>query len=249
MAGVKRIRTITRLRTTQNGDLAFGHGLNDLPRNCKHNMTDTRNTTRRDFLARTSDGLFGAALAHLFAQDLFGPTALADRQAGEDAGDHTESDRQPEREPAAFNLKPKETHHPARATSVIQLFMNGGPSQMDLFDPKPVLTRMDGRPFPGNVEEIGNQDTDDIGVMMGGRYKFARHGECGMWMADVLPHTAKMADDICLVNSLWTRPSQSRQRVVQDSQRPAVYGLSHSGCVDGVTVWARKTKTCRPTSC
>ena len=65
-------------------------------------------------------------------------------------------------------------------------------------------TRMDGQPFPGNVEDIGNQSTADIGVMMGGRYKFARHGGSGLWMADVLPHTAQMADDICLINSMWT---------------------------------------------
>jgi len=149
-------------------------------------------STRRDFFARTSDGLFGAALAHLLCHDFFGgTTALAN---GSD----------PPEMVSEFNLKPKSTHHAATATSVIQLFMNGGPSQMDLFDPKPVLNRMDGKPYPGNVEEIGNQDVSDIGVMMGGQYKFARHGESGMWMADVLPHTAQMADDLCLINSMWT---------------------------------------------
>lgn len=75
---------------------------------------------------------------------------------------------------------------------------------MDLFDPKPVLDSMHGEPFPGDVEEIGNQSTADIGVMMGGQYKFARHGQSGMWMADILPYTSRMADDICLINSMWT---------------------------------------------
>lgn len=75
---------------------------------------------------------------------------------------------------------------------------------MDLFDPKPVLNQMDGKPYPGNVEDIGNQSTSDVGVMMGGQYAFARHGESGTWMADVLPHTAKMVDDICLIHSMWT---------------------------------------------
>jgi hypothetical protein len=148
--------------------------------------------TRRDFFARTCDGLMGAALTHLLCEDFFGGTsALA---------------AEPEsRKPAPqYNLKPKPVHHSAKAKSVIHLFMNGGPSQMDLFDPKPVLNRMDGKPYPGNVEEIGNQNTTDIGVMMGGQFKFARHGESGMWMADVLPHTAKMSDDICLINSMWT---------------------------------------------
>ena len=148
--------------------------------------------TRREFFARTSDGLFGAALVHLLCRDFFGGTqALA---AGTEAHEYG----------PPYDLSPKRGHHPAAARSVIHLFMNGGPSQMDLFDPKPALNRRDGQPYPGNVEEIGNQSTANVGVMMGGQYKFARHGECGMWMADILPHTARMADDICLINSMWT---------------------------------------------
>ncbi len=146
--------------------------------------------TRRDFFARTSDGVFGAALAHLLCNDFFGSTqALAADAAAA---------------PLRYDTRPKLPHHEPRARSVIQLFMNGGPSQMDLFDPKPVLNRMDGQPYPGNVEEIGNQGATDVGVMMGGRYPFARHGECGMWLADALPHTSQVADDLCLINSLWT---------------------------------------------
>ncbi|MDA9924009.1 DUF1501 domain-containing protein [Verrucomicrobiales bacterium] len=140
---------------------------------------------RRDFFARTSDGLLGAAFAHLFTDDLFG--------AG---GSHGMG--------PPYNLQPKNGHHPARANTVIQLFMNGGPSQMDLFDPKPLLREYDGQPFPGDIEEIGNSNPTDIGVVMGGQYEFQRHGESGMWMADPLPHLSKMADDICLVNSMWT---------------------------------------------
>ncbi|MBT6153371.1 MAG: DUF1501 domain-containing protein [Planctomycetaceae bacterium] len=148
--------------------------------------------TRRDFFARTCDGVLGAALTHMLCEDFFGGTsALAAEQESPEPAVH-------------YNLKPKQSHHPAKATSVIHLFMSGGPSQMDLFDPKPELTRLDGKPFPGNVEEIGNTNIADIGVMMGGQFPMARHGESGMWMADVLPHTAKMADDICLINSMWT---------------------------------------------
>ncbi|MDF1842435.1 MAG: DUF1501 domain-containing protein [Rubripirellula sp.] len=150
-------------------------------------------STRRDFFARTSDGVLGAALAHLFTQDFFDGQVLANE--GPELGPQTHG---------VYDLKPKPAHHACKATSVIQLFMNGGPSQMDLFDPKPVLDRMDGQPYPGNVEQIGNQDTDDIGVMMGARYPFARHGESGMWMSNVLPQTAKLADEICLINSMWT---------------------------------------------
>lgn len=103
-----------------------------------------------------------------------------------------------------YDLRPKPVHHPATATSVIQLFMNGGPSQMDLFDPKPALDKLDGKPYPGSVEEIGNTSVTDIGVMMGGQYPIKQHGQSGMWMADTLPHTSQMVDDICLINSMWT---------------------------------------------
>jgi len=154
----------------------------------------SHSSSRRDFFARTSDGLLGAALAQLLCHDFF---AASTALGNDPKTDHDES-------MPVFDLKPKQPHHRARAKSVIQLFMNGGPSQMDLFDPKPVLGRMDGQPYPGNIEDIGNLGAGDIGVMMGGCYPFARHGESGMWMADVLPHTSKMVDDICLINSMWT---------------------------------------------
>ncbi len=154
-------------------------------------IPSNQRASRRDFFARTSDGVLGAAFAHLFSQDFHAGTSFL---AAEEQSQG----------PEASNLKPKPTHHAAKATSVIQLFMNGGPSQMDLFDPKPELDRLHGKPYPGNVEDIGNQSTADIGVMMGGQYKFAQHGESGMWMADVLPYTSQMADDICLINSMWT---------------------------------------------
>ncbi|MEO1994062.1 MAG: DUF1501 domain-containing protein [Planctomycetaceae bacterium] len=153
----------------------------------------SQHTNRRDFFARTSDGLLGAALTHLFCRDFYGGTSALAAP--------TESSNAPS---PHFNLKPKTPHHRAKAKSVIHLFMNGGPSQMDLFDPKPVLNQMHGKSFPGNIEDIGNTNTSDIGVMMGGQFPFARHGESGMWMADILPHTAQMADDICLLNSMWT---------------------------------------------
>jgi hypothetical protein len=160
-------------------------------------MTTQNNSvnSRRDFFARTSDGLLGAALAHLLCHDFFGSTAAFANESTAES---------PRTAAGIHDLKPKLPHHAPRATSVIQLFMNGGPSQMDLFDPKPTLNAMDGQPFPGDVEAIGNQDAGDIGVMMGGQYKFAKHGESGMWMADVLPHTSQMADELCLINSMWT---------------------------------------------
>jgi hypothetical protein len=149
-------------------------------------MNNENPINRRDFFGRTSDGVLGAALLHLLNQDFYSGSAIASESV------------------PMNSLNPRHGHHPAKAKSVIQLFMNGGPSQMDLFDPKPVLDRMDGKSYPGNPEGIGNQSTADIGVMMGGQYGMKRHGQSGMWMADVMPHLAGMADDICLVKSMWT---------------------------------------------
>ena len=104
----------------------------------------SESVNRRSFFARTSDGVLGAALTHLFQDDFFGISALA-----------SDVDHGPQR---AFDLTPKKTHHTASAKSVIHLFMNGGPSQMDLFDPKPQLNRYDGQTFPGNIEDIGNSN-------------------------------------------------------------------------------------------
>src|SRR4051812_40047374 len=85
--------------------------------------------TRRDFFSTIADGLHGAALASLLGTDLF--TANAARAAGASR---------------MFDLTPKAPHFPPKAKAVIQLFMNGGPSQVDLFDPKPTLTRLAGTP-------------------------------------------------------------------------------------------------------
>jgi hypothetical protein len=138
--------------------------------------------TRRSFFNHMSDGLCGAALAHLFTGD----------QLLGSAG------------PSRYDLSPKPAHHPARAKAVIHLFMNGGPSQMDLFDPKPALSKYAGQSFPGNVEDLGNTGTSNVGAVMPAVFNFARHGQSGIWMSDALPHTAQVVDELCFVNSLWT---------------------------------------------
>ena len=138
--------------------------------------------TRRSFFHRLSDGLCGAALAHLFAKDRL----LADPTI------------------ARHDLTSKPAHFPARAKAVIHLFMNGGPSQMDLFDPKPALARYAGQSFPGNVEDLGNVGAANVGAIMPSQFPFSRHGQSGLWMSDALPHTAQVVDELCFVHSLWT---------------------------------------------
>src|SRR6266851_59621 len=99
----------------------------------KRNQSDKPGFRRRDFFASFADGLHGTALAWLLGLDLFSGTPAS--AAGGEAG-------------RVFDLKPRPPHFPATAKAVIHLFMNGGPSQVDLFDPKPLLKKYHGKPIP-----------------------------------------------------------------------------------------------------
>jgi hypothetical protein len=99
------------------------------------------------------------------------------------------------------NLVPRRGHFPGRARAVIQLFQNGGPSQMDLFDPKPELTKRDGQPYPGEVEtfQLNNRN-----VLMKSPFRFHPRGQSGVPLGETIPHIGTIVDDICLVNSMHT---------------------------------------------
>lgn len=98
------------------------------------------------------------------------------------------------------SAQPK-TDFAAKATNVICLFQNGGPSQMDLFDPKPELNRRDGQPV-GESEKIESINNIQNGKLMGTPYKFTQHGQSGMELSEILPHTATIADEITLIRSM-----------------------------------------------
>lgn len=101
-------------------------------------------------------------------------------------------------------------HFAPRAKRVIYLFMSGGPSQVDLFDPKPILRRRHGEEIPASV--LGQQRvtlmTRDQGHFRAAAtpYRFQRHGQCGHPISELLPHTATVADELCLIHSLHTEP-------------------------------------------
>jgi len=100
-------------------------------------------------------------------------------------------------------LVPREPAADARAKRVILLFQHGGPSQLDLFDPKPELEKYAGQPFPGGgVEAFFNKE--DSGKCLSSPFRFAKHGESGMEFSELLPHLAACADDLCQVRSLRT---------------------------------------------
>lgn len=89
-----------------------------------------------------------------------------------------------------------------RAKSVICLFQNGGPSQMDLFDPKPELTRWHGKPYPAG--ELETHFDKQKGNVLGSPFRFQRYGQSGMELCELLPHTGAIADEITLIRSMKT---------------------------------------------
>ena len=114
------------------------------------------------------------------------------------------------------DLRPRAGHFPASAKAVIQLVQNGGPSQMDLFDPKPELSKRGGQPHPDGVEI---HQPNNHNVLLPSSFEFRRHGECGMEISEVLPHLGTVVDDLCLIRSpgtplalkeVWLRKGERR---------------------------------------
>lgn len=99
-------------------------------------------------------------------------------------------------------LAAKQPHFPAKAKHVVFLFMNGAPSQVDTFDPKPDLTRHHGEPYRGDLTVGSNMRA--IGHLMGSPFEFRKHGQSGLEISSLFPHTAKFADDLCVLRSMYT---------------------------------------------
>ena len=156
--------------------------------NCDH---DGVLLNRRGFFDRVAAGVYGAALASLLSRDLHGGTGLSTAHERAGGGNHP------------LDLRPRSPHFEPKAKAVIHLFMNGGPSQMDLFDPKPALDKHHGEPlFDKIAGEVEN--TRDAGSLLRSPFRFSRHGECGMWVSDALPHLASQVDDVALIRSMFT---------------------------------------------
>ena len=90
-------------------------------------------------------------------------------------------------------------HHAPRAKRILFLFMKGGPSQVDTFDHKPRLQKDHGKPLPFDKPRVQFADT---GKLLGSPWTFSRHGECGLPVSELFPHTARHADDLCVINSV-----------------------------------------------
>ena len=137
--------------------------------------------SRRRFLNRLGIGLGGMALA-----DLLNPAVARAGTGG-----------------VLANL-----HHPPRAKRVIFLFQAGAPSQMDLFDYKPLLNEKHGTELPDSVRRgqrlTGMSGSQSSLPLVGSPFPFRQHGQSGAWLSDLLPHTAQIADDLCFIKSVYT---------------------------------------------
>jgi hypothetical protein len=143
-------------------------------------MTNFCHRTRREFLWEAGAGFTGVALTGLLAQDGFFASEPA---------------------PSAANpLAERPPHFAAKAKSVIFLFMYGGPSQVDTFDYKPDMYRLDGRTV--NVRTFGRGGHRNAGRVVGPKWRFKQYGQCGKWISDLFPHLGTCADDIAFVHSM-----------------------------------------------
>ena len=144
-------------------------------------------SSRREFFLRAGLGFGGLALSAILADEGLIATARAEV---------------PEIDPM-HPLAPRPPHFAAKARSCIFLFMEGGPSHLDLFDPKPELTRRAGQPLPASFGKVFTPMGVGGNTLMASRRTFAQRGECGMWVSDWYPHIAEVVDEIALVRSMW----------------------------------------------
>jgi len=101
-------------------------------------------------------------------------------------------------------LAAKLTHRAATAKSVIFLFMEGGPSHIDTFDPKPALQKLAGKPIPESFGRVLTAMGEFDSPILASQRKWKQHGESGLWVSDWLPHIAERADDLAVIRSCWT---------------------------------------------
>jgi hypothetical protein len=151
-------------------------------------------SSRRHFLAQQSMGIGSLALAWLLNQD-----ALRAAPA------------KPNLEKPTYDLRPKTPPGPAQARAMISIFMQGGPSHIDLFDPKPELTKRHLQKFTGDIKY--DNAAESSAKLFGSPWKFEPRGKCGMELSELLPGLAEVADDITLVRSMHTGVNNHGQSI------------------------------------
>ena len=150
--------------------------------------------SRRHFLQQQAFGLSGIALAWLMNEE--GLLAAPPK---------------PATQPLTYDLLPKPPSHPPQAKAMISMFMQGGPSHHDLFDPKPELQKRHMENFPGEIKY--DNAAEASAKLFASPWKFSKHGQCGMELSELLPHLGGVADDICLIRSMRTGVNNHGQSI------------------------------------
>ena len=166
-------------------------------------LLDTSAISRRGFFDRACDGLHGAALMWLLGGERLGGGVARAQEPRASA-------------PTVFNLRPKSPHFEPRAKAVIHLCMQGGPSQVDLFDPKPALKKFHGKTPPRELTTNAVFENDRDGSLMQSPFRFAQRGQSGAWVSDLLPELAQEVDKLAIIRSMYN---------VHPNHEPAVYKL------------------------
>ncbi|MFP6770294.1 MAG: DUF1501 domain-containing protein [Planctomycetaceae bacterium] len=148
---------------------------------------------RRHFLARGAMSLAPLAAACLYREQLQAAPV------------------KPELARKSFDLLPSQPQRVPRASAMISMFMQGGPSQMDLMDPKPELNRLDGQKFPGTIKYDNAAQASS--KVLGSPWKFRKHGECGTEISELLPGLAGIVDDVLIVRSMHTGVNNHGQSI------------------------------------
>lgn len=155
-----------------------------------------RQYDRRRFLADSVCGFGGLALSSLLAEEAL---LVEEGQAAEPVDGTNAGHSAPIRDEPS--LQPRPPHYAPRAKTVIFLFMAGGPSHLETFDPKPVLSRLDGKPRPASFGEAKYQFIKSDAKLLGSRRRFRKYGEAGIEVSDLFPHTARCVDDLAIIRS------------------------------------------------
>ncbi len=114
-------------------------------------------------------------------------------------------------EPSPYDLKLRVATREPQATAMISMFMQGGPSHVDLCDPKPELTKRHLQTYTGDIKY--DNAAEASAKLFGTPWKFAKYGQCGMDLSELLPHLGQIADDVCLIRSMHTGVNNHGQSI------------------------------------
>ena len=183
---------------------------------------------RREMLSRCANG--------------FGAIALTSLMANADYGGHVSAAEQVADDP----FSPRPTDFPPKVKHVIYLYMDGGPSQVDTFDPKPLLTKENGKPFAMKKERT---QFNNNGNTLGSPWKFKQYGKSGIPVSDLFPHVAQHVDDLAVIRSMTSNFSEHTNANYFLHTGMGIQGRPSMGAWVGLWPWAPSAAICQDLWC